>query len=55
MLTTQNGQTHSNNLSATAEELFVYVWPFWQVVASKVKVGVSIAKTLCQIDVRKRI
>ena len=24
----QNGQTHSNNLLATADELFECVWPF---------------------------
>ena len=27
-LTPQNGQTHSNNFSATADELFECVWPF---------------------------
>ena len=27
-LTPQNGQTHSNNVSATADELFECVWPF---------------------------
>ena len=26
--TPQNGQTHSNSSSATAEELFEFVWPF---------------------------
>ena len=26
--TPQNGQTHSNNLSARADELFECVWPF---------------------------
>ena len=26
--TTQNGQTHSNNSLATADELFECVWPF---------------------------
>ena len=29
--TPQNGQTHSNNLSVTAEELFECVWPFYEV------------------------
>ena len=28
MRTPQNGQTHSNNLSATANELFECIWPF---------------------------
>ena len=27
----QNGQTHSNNLSGTADELFDCVWPFCKV------------------------
>ena len=27
----QNGQTHSNNLSAFADELFECVWPFCEV------------------------
>ena len=27
----QNGQTHSNNSSATADELFERVWPFCKV------------------------
>ena len=27
-LVQQNGQTHSNNSSATADELFESVWPF---------------------------
>ena len=27
----QNGQTHANNSSATADELFEYVWPFCRV------------------------
>ena len=27
----QNGQTHSNNSSATADGLFDYVWPFCKV------------------------
>ena len=28
MTTSQNGQTHSNNSSATADKLFECVWPF---------------------------
>ena len=31
MLTPQNGQTHSNNSSARADELFERVWPFCRV------------------------
>ena len=27
----KKGQTHSNNSSATANELFDFVWPFWGV------------------------
>ena len=33
----QNGQTHSNNLSALADELFECVWPFCGVDALRVK------------------
>ena len=35
--TLQNGQTHSNNSSATADELFEYVWPYCRVVTQRVK------------------
>ena len=31
MTTPQNGETHWNNLSAVADELFECVWPFWRV------------------------
>ena len=31
--TSQNGQTHSNNSSAVADELFECVWPFCEVCA----------------------
>ena len=33
----QNGHTHSNNLSASADELFECVWPFCAVGAQRVK------------------
>ena len=29
--TSQNGQTHSNNSSASADELFECVWPFCEI------------------------
>ena len=35
--TPQNGQTHSNNSSARADELFECVWPFYGVGAEWVK------------------
>ena len=31
MPTLQNGQTHSNNLSAKADEMIDCVWPFYEV------------------------
>ena len=34
--TSQNGQTHSNNLSATTDELFECIWPFCGVGALRV-------------------
>ena len=34
--TPQNGQTHSNNSSATADKLFEWVWPFCGVGAERV-------------------
>ena len=34
--TAQNGQIHSNNLLAVADELFECVWPFWEVGAFRV-------------------
>ena len=36
--TPQNGQTHSNNLSAIADELFECVWPFCGVGAERVNI-----------------
>ena len=35
--TPQNGQTHSNKSSATADDLFECVWPFCRVGAYRVK------------------
>ena len=37
--TPQNGQIHSNNSSATADELFECVWPFCGADAQRVKVS----------------
>ena len=37
MPTPQNGQTHSKNSSATADELLKSVWPFCGVGAERVK------------------
>ena len=34
--TAQNGQIHSNNLLAVADELFECVWPFWEIGAFRV-------------------
>ena len=34
--TPQNGQTHSNNSSTTADKLFEWVWPFCGVGAERV-------------------
>ena len=36
MLTPQNGQTHSNNSPAVADELFECVWPFCGIGTSRV-------------------
>ena len=36
--TTQNGQTHSNNLSTKSGKLFEYVWPFGGADPQRVKV-----------------
>ena len=41
--TPQNGQTHSNNLSAFANELFEYVWPFCAVGTCWVKLTKKIS------------
>ena len=38
--TPQNGQTHSNNSSVTADNLFECVWPFY---------GVGVESVLCSI------
>ena len=37
--TPQNGQTHSNNLSAAADKLFECFWPFLGVGVYRVKLG----------------
>ena len=43
VLTPQNGQKHSNNLSAKADEWFEWVWSFFGVVAEKGEEKYSIA------------
>ena len=48
MPTSQNGQTHSNNSSAFADELFEYVWPFYGVGTWRVKIQ-SIGWTQCYV------
>ena len=40
--TPQNGQTNSNNSSATANEMFDCVWLFWGVGAERVKSTLNI-------------
>ena len=40
--TPQNGQTHSNNSSATAKEMFNCVWLFFGVGAERVKSTLNI-------------
>ena len=43
----QNGQTHSNNSSAKADELFECVWPFCEVANYRVKrIGCAKARLL---------
>ena len=38
--TLQNGQTHSNNSSAVADELFECVWPFCEIGALRVNIPI---------------
>ena len=47
MPTQQNGQKHASNS-------FGCVWPFCGDGASSVKIRVSIAKTLCKIDLKNK-
>ena len=41
----KNGQTHSNNSSATANEFFECAWPFCEVGASRIKGFLKIRNT----------
>ena len=47
--TPQNGQTHSNNSSATADDLFECIWPFCMVGAYRVKNPVKTMQTLVDL------
>ena len=42
MATQQNGQANSNNSLATADKLFEFVWPFYEVGAEKVNTSTRI-------------
>ena len=51
--TTPNGQTHSNNLSATVGELFECVWPFCGAGARRVKTAGNLKRMWNRYEVYK--
>ena len=52
----QNGQTHSNNLSAVADELFECVWPFCGVDTERVKIkSISISSDNQMVILKKNV
>ena len=53
--TPQNGQTHSNNLCATVDQLFEFVWPFCGVSAYRVKINPFITNVTLPLKISENL